>query len=270
MHAKLVAAVWAIGMGIGNDAGAASSLEPCSILTEAEASRILKGKVKREVPSPIQYRGTTSGGTCTYRSQQDGRATISVRSDATPTAAQKQQFEGGQRRTKGIPVAGLGDRAYAAERSSGIQTVVVLRGEVLATITVDGGLTIDDAKRVAAIVAPRLPEKVVEPPAAPPSPAATSKLGNLDGALVGSWFIQQRDGRGIANLRVEDDGRFYITLLAGNRQQSGRMDGENGVLHMYPERGGSMQTIRYRVIDKSQLEWTDDKGNVTLVKRQFR
>jgi hypothetical protein len=238
------------------------------VLTEAEAATILKGKVKREVPSPIQYKGTSSGGTCTYRSQQDWRATISVRSDATPTAAQKQQFEGGMRRTGGAAISGVGDRAYAVARSTGLQTVVVLRGEVLATINVDGGLTIDDAKRVAAIVAPRLPATVIEPPPAP-SPAATARLGTLDGALIGSWFLKQPDGRGIANLQVERDGRFLLTLLAGNRQQSGRMDGANGVLHMVPERGGSTQTIRYRVVDKNQLEWTDSKGNVTVVRRQF-
>jgi hypothetical protein len=61
-----------------------------------------------------------------------------------------------------------------------------------------------------------------------------------------------------------------MTLLAGNKQQSGKIDGENGILHLYLERGGHTQEIRYKIVDKNQMEWTDQKGNVIIARRQFR
>jgi hypothetical protein len=41
------------------------------------------------------------------------------------------------------------------------------------------------------------------------------------------------------------------------------------VLHLYPERGGQTQEIRYKIVDKNQMEWTDPKGSVTIARRQF-
>jgi hypothetical protein len=43
-----------------------------------------------------------------------------------------------------------------------------------------------------------------------------------------------------------------------------------GVLHLYPEGGGHPLEITYRVADKNQMECTDQKGNVTIARRQFR
>ncbi len=250
-------------MGI-NAAAASTSLEPCSVFTQEEASIALKGPVKAEVPSPIRYRGIQTGGTCVYRLVKDPNVTITVRSDATPTGAQRQRFDAGLRRA--AELSGLGDRAYVEVRPEGPQSVTFLRGDTLATVTVEG-LGIDVAKKVAAVVAPRLPTSIDVPATSPSGPAV---VGKLDPALVGSWFLTEPSGRSLANLQVERDGRFYMTLLAGNRQQSGRIDAENGVLHLYPERGGSPQEVRYRMSGKDQMEWTDARGNVTVVRRQFR
>lgn len=128
------------------------------------------------------------------------------------------------------------------------------------------GLSIEEVKQVASVVAPRLPTSVIEPL----SPATPKATGTLDPALVGSWFLKQPNGRGLANLDVKRDGTFFIMLLAGAKMQNGTIDGENGVLHLYPERGGRPQEIRYRILDKNQMEWTDQRGNVTIARRQFR
>jgi hypothetical protein len=117
------------------------------------------------------------------------------------------------------------------------------------------------------VVAPRLPTSAIEPP---PPPPAQKESGKLDPALVGSWFLKQPSGRAIANLQVEGDGRFDMTLLAGNKQQRGNIDGENGVLHLYPDGGGPGQEIKYSIVDKNQMEWTDQKGVTTIARRQFR
>jgi hypothetical protein len=87
---------------------------------------------------------------------------------------------------------------------------------------------------------------------------------------VGSWFLKQPDGRALANLDVKRDGTFSMMLLAGAKMQSGRIEGENGILRLHPERGGRVQELRYRIVDKNQMEWTDQKGNVTIARRQFR
>lgn len=247
--------------------GTTSSLEPCSVLSPEEASSVLKGPVKQEVPSPITYKGLSTGGTCMYRLQKEPMVSITVRTDATPTGAQRRRFEAGLRKSRGGEFSGIGDRAYfESQVLKGSEALTFLRGDTLTTVTV-AGLGIEEAKRVASLIAPRLPITVIEPPV--PS-SAQKGSGKLDPALVGSWFLKQPDGRGIANLRVEQDGRFYMTLLAGNKQQQGNISGENGVLHLYPERGGRPQELRYRIVDKNQMEWIDQKGNLTIARRQVR
>jgi hypothetical protein len=266
---RFALALGALGWLMACDGGTAypaSGLEPCSVLTRDEAATLLKGAVTQDVPSPITYRGTSTGGTCSYRRQNDPSLTLVVRTDGTPTGAQQQRFEAGLRRAPAAEFAGVGDRAYAEARPQGPQSVTVLRGDILVTVTVEG-LGIDVAKRAAALVAPRLPVSVEVP--APPAPSRGAN-GSLDPALVGSWFLRQPSGRSLANLEVQRDGRFVMTLLAGNREQSGTIDADRGVLHLYPERGGQPQEIRYRVVDRNQMEWTDKAGNVTIVRRQFR
>ncbi len=248
--------------------GGPASLEPCSVFSTEEASTVLKGPVKREVPSPIKYKGISTGGTCIYRSQKDPMTTITIRTDATPTGAQKQRFTAGLRSAPAAEFSGVGDRAYTEIRPKGPQAVTFLRGDTLTTVTVEG-LGIDTAKHIAALVAPRLPTSVVEP-TSPLSSAPAQGSGKLDPALIGSWFLKQPNGRSLANLHVERDGTFYMELLAGAKQQKGKIDGENGVLHLYPERGGHTQEIKYKIVDENQMEWTDQKGNVTIARRQFR
>jgi hypothetical protein len=247
--------------------GAATSLEPCSVLSADEARAFLNGPVKQEVPSPIRYRGVSTGGTCVYRSQKDSNLVLSIRTDATPTAAQHRQFENGRRRVGGKEISGIGDRAYVEARGSG-HVVTFLRGQTLGTVTVQG-LSVDAARKVAARVAGRVPAALALAQPTPP-PSTSVKVGALDPALVGSWFLRQPNGRAVANLHIARDGRFDLTLLAGNRQQVGRAEGTKGVLRLHPERGGRTQEIRYRVLDKNQLEWTDQQGQVTIVRRQFR
>ena len=249
--------------------GGTASLEPCSILSPQEAGNVLKGPVKQEVPSPIKYKGISTGETRTYRSQKEPLVTITVRTDATPTGAQKHRFQAGLRRVQAAEFSGVGDRAYTEVRPKGPQKVTFLRGDTLTTVTVEG-LNIDDAKAIAALVAPRLPTSIQVP--APPTPSAgsTHGSGKLDPALIGSWFLKQPNGRSLANLDVKRGGSFSMMLLAGAKMQSGKIDGENGVLHLYPERGGHTQEIRYRIVDKNQMEWTDQKGNVMIARRQFR
>jgi hypothetical protein len=244
-----------------------SSLEPCSVFSAEEASRVLQGPVKQDVPSPIKYKGISTGGTCLYRSLKDANRSITIRTDATPTGAQRRRFEAGLRKARGGELSGIGDRAYfESQVLRGSEALTFLRGDTLTTVTV-AGLDAEAAQQVAALVAPRLPTSVIEPP---PAEAAPKGSGALDPALVGSWFLTHPSGRALANLRIERDGRFVLTLLAGNRQQQGSIDGEHGVLHLYPERGGHVQEIKYRVVDKNQMEWTDQQGTVTIVRRQFR
>ena len=257
----------------GGALGAPVAIEPCSVLSLEEATTVLKGPAKQEVPSPIRYQGISTGGTCVYRLRKDPMVTITVRVDATPTGAQRQRFAAGLRRGPAAEFSGLGDRAYTEIRTKGPQSVTFLRGETLTTVTVEG-LGIDEAKQVAALVAPRLPASTGEPPPSPPkfsrSAASTHGSGHLDPALVGSWFLKQPDGRALANLDVKRDGTFSMMLLAGAKMQSGRIEGENGILRLHPERGGRVQELRYRIVDKNQMEWTDQKGNVTITRRQFR
>src|SRR5215813_12759081 len=162
-----------IAMSVPGCGGAASAkFEPCSVLSEQEASAVIKAPVKQEAPSPILYRGITTGGTCLYRSQKDWMVTITVRSDATPAGGQRQMFEAGLKRA--TAVSGIGDRAYVEPRSQGPSSVTFLRGDTLATVTVEG-LGIDAAKSVAALVAPRLPTSI-EVPTPPPAAKGTGKL----------------------------------------------------------------------------------------------
>lgn len=250
----------------GGSEGSAS-LEPCSVLSAEEASAILKGPVKQEVPSPIKYKGISTGGTCMYRLQKAPMTSITVRTEATPTGAQQQRFEAELRHARGGEFSGVGDRAYfESQVLKGSEALTFLRGETLATVTV-AGLGVEEAKKVAALVAPRLPTTVIEPP---PPPPAEKGSGKLDPALVGSWFLRHPSGRSIANLDIRRDGTFTMMLLAGAKMQKGNVDGENGVLHLYPERGGHNQEIKYKIVDKNQMEWTDQKGNITIARRQFR
>ena len=251
-----------------NEAPAATvSLEPCSVLTEDEASAVLKSPVTRDVPSPIKYKGISTGGTCLYRSQKDSNKAVIVRTDATPTGAQQQRFEAGLRKAKGGELSGIGDRAYfASQVQKGSEALTFLRGNTLATVTALG-LGVEEAKQVATLVAPRLPTTVIEPP--PPRPAEKSS-GKLDPALAGSWFLRQPSGRSIANLDIHRNGTFSMTVSRGAKMIQGNVDGDDGVLHLYPQGGGSSQEIKYKVVDKNQMEWTDEKGNVTIARRQFR
>jgi hypothetical protein len=267
-------AVVALGIGGlvascgGDSPGGTASLEPCSVFLAEEARSVLKGPVKQEVPSPIKYKGLSTGGTCVYRLQKEPMTMITIRTDATPTGAQKQRFAAGLRHAPAAEFSGLGDRAYTEIRPKGPQAVTFLRGDTLTSVTVEG-LSIEVAKQVAALVAPRLPTSVIEPP--PPATSAVAQgSGKLDPGLIGSWFLKQPNGRGLANLHVARDGTFYMEVLAGGKQQKGKIDGESGVLHLYPERGGQTQEIRYKIVDKNQMEWTDQKGIVTIARRQFR
>ncbi len=268
--AILAAVLSAIGVFLtcSHDAPAATdSLEPCSVLKEEEAETVLRSSVKRDIPSPIRHKGISAGGTYLYRSQKDSNKTITVRTDATPTGAQKQRFEAGLRKAKGGELSDIGDRAYfASQVQKGSEALTFLRGDTLTTITTVG-LEMEETKQVAALVAPRLPTTVIEPP---PPPPAEKGSGKLDPALMGSWFLRQPSGRSIANLDIHRNGRFSMTVSRGAKMIHGNVDGESGVLHLYPEGGGRPQAITYKVVDKNQMEWTDQKGNVTIARRQFR
>jgi hypothetical protein len=247
--------------------GSSFSLEPCSVFSAEEASKVLKGPVKQEVPSPIKYKGVSAGGTCMYRSQKDSNKSITIRTEAAGTGDQRRRFEAGLRHSRGGEFSGIGDRAYfESQVLKGSEALTFLRGETLTTITV-AGLGVEEAKQVASLVAPRLPTSAIEPP--PPLPAQKGS-GKLDPALIGSWFLKHPSGRSIANLDIKRDGTFSMTILAGGKMTKGNVDGENGVLHMYPVGGGRGQEVKYKIVDKNQMEWTDQKGNVTIARRQFR
>jgi hypothetical protein len=242
-------------------------LEPCSVFSAEEASKVLNSPVKQEVPSPIKYKGVSAGGTCMYRSQKDSNKSITVRTEATGTGNQRRRFEAGLRHSRGGEFPGIGDRAYfGSQVLKGSEALTFLRGETLATVTV-AGLGVEEAKQVALLVAPRLPTSAIEPP---PPPPAQKGSGKLDSALIGSWFLRQPSGRAIANLDITRNGTFSMMVSRGAKMMNGNVDGENGVLHLYPEGGGHPQEINYKVLDKNQMEWTDQKGNVTIARRQFR
>lgn len=269
-------------------------IEPCSLLTLVEVGTVLHGTATQDRPHVVAINKVPVGGNCVYRSAQNRLIVINLMVDAHPSGHQQNAFENGRRRPHVTDLSGLGDRAYTVTSPSGPPSVTFLRGMILVTINVQG-LSINEAKQLAALVASRLPassgqpstpavdsqaslspqSRSVPPPSsssssAPATAPAAQSSGHLDPALVGSWFLKQPNGRGLANLQVERDGRFFMTLLAGNKQQNGKIDGENGVLHLYPDRGGHAQELRYRIVDKNQMEWTDQKGNITIVRRQFR
>jgi hypothetical protein len=258
-------------------------IEPCSLLTLAEVGAVLHGTATQDRPHVVAINKVPVGGNCVYRSAQNKLIVINLMVDANPTGHQQKAFDMGRQRPHTADLAGLGDRAFTVTNPNGPPSVTFLRGIILVTINAQG-LGINDVKQLASIAAGRLPA-TGGGPAVPksPSPSASSVptspsssrpamqgSGKLDPALVGSWFMKQPSGLGIANLYIERDGRFSMTILAGNKQQSGKIDGDNGVLHLYPDRGGHIQELKYKIIDKNQMEWTDQKGNVTIARRQFR
>jgi hypothetical protein len=213
-----------------------------------------------------------------YRSAQNRLIVINVMVDANPGGHQPKLFENERKRPHTADLTGLGDRALTSTNPNGPPTVTFLKGMILVTINAQG-LSLDDVKTLASIAVGRVPDtgpapaatsSASPPPASTQPAAATSGNGKLDSALVGAWFLKHPSGRSIANLSVERDGRFSMTLLAGNKHQSGKIDGENGVLHLYPDRGGNAQELKYKMVDKNQMEWTDQKGNITIARRQFR
>jgi hypothetical protein len=253
------------------------AIEPCSLLTLAEVGAVLHGTATQDRPHVVKINKVPVGGNCVYRSAQNKLIVINLMVDANPSGHQQKAFEMGRQRPHTADLAGLADRAFTVTNPNGPPSVTFLRGMILVTINAQG-LGINDVKQLASIAAGRLPvtgggaavSKNAAPTSPPPSTTSVQSSGKLDPALVGSWFLKQPNGRGIANLYVERDGRFSMTLLAGNKQQSGKIDGDSGVLHLYPDRGGHAQELKYKIIDKNQMEWTDQKGNVTLVRRQFR
>jgi hypothetical protein len=247
-------------------------IEPCSLLTLAEVGDVLHGTATQDRPHVVKINKVPVGGNCVYRSTQNKLIVINLMVDANPTGHQPKAFDTGRQRPHTADLAGLGDRAFTTTNPNGPPSVTFLKGMMLVTINAQG-LGLSDVKQLASIAAGRLPAgggSAGISTAPPPSTAAMKSSGKLDPALVGSWFLKQPSGRAIANLYVERDGRFSMTLLAGNKQQSGKIDGENGVLHLYPDRGGHAQELKYKVLDKNQMEWTDQKGNVTIARRQFR
>ncbi len=257
-------------------------IEPCSLLTLAEVGAVLHGTATQDRPHVVKINKVPVGGNCVYRSAQNKLIVINLMVDANPTGHQQKAFDMGRQRPHTADLAGLGDRAFTVTNPNGPPSVTFLRGMILVTINAQG-LGINDVKQLASIAAGRLPatgggpavSKSPSPSSSdatspPPSTSSMQGSGKLDPSLVGSWFLKQPSGRAIANLYVERDGRFSMTILAGNKQQSGKIDGDNGVLHLYPDRGGHTQELKYKVIDKNQMEWTDQKGNVTIARRQFR
>ena len=251
--------------------GAPVAIEPCALLTLDEVGGVIHGTAKQDRPHRVAINKVPVGGNCVYRSAQNKLIVIDLMVDGYPGRHQGKAFENGRQRPHAADVSGLGDRAYAITPPGGPMSVTFLRGSILVTVTVQS-LGLDAAKKLAALVAPRLPATGALPPASPPSapqaPAAQG-TGKLDPALVGSWFLTHPNGRSLANLHVERDGRFSMMLLAGAKQQSGRIEGENGVLRLYPQ-NGRVQELQYRIVSDKQMEWTDQKGNVTVVRRQFR
>jgi hypothetical protein len=270
------------------------AIEPCSLLTLAEVGAVVHGTATQDRPHVVAINKVPVGGNCVYRSAQNRLIVINVMVDAYPGGHQQKAFENGRRRPHVTDLPGLGDRAFTVTNPHGPPSVTFLRGMILVTVNVQD-LGINEAKQLAALVAGRLPATGGGSPAStggaqtspsaptspstpppivsrsvPPSSTSAQSSGKLDPALVGSWFLKQPSGRSIANVQVERDGRFFMTVLAGNKQQSGKIDGGNGVLHLYPDRGGHTQELRYRIVDKNQMEWTDQKGNVTVARRQFR
>jgi hypothetical protein len=273
-----VGLIWILSLVEGSLAATPTvPVEPCSLLTLEEVGAVLHGTATQDRPHVVKINKVPVGGNCVYRSAQNKLIVINLMVDANPSGHQQKAFDMGRQRPHTADVAGLGDRAFTVANPNGPPSITFLRGMILVTINAQG-LGINDVKQLASIAAGRLPvsgggpaaSKNPAPTSPPPTTTAMQGSGKLDPALVGSWFLKQPSGRGIANIYVERDGRFSMTLLAGNKQQSGKIDGGNGVLHLYPDRGGHPQELKYKVIDKNQMEWTDQKGNVTIVRRQFR
>ena len=259
-HSLLAAALLC---SCGSDApGESSSLEPCSVLSADEAGRLLMGPVKQEVPSPIKYKGISTGRNLYVLIPKGMNKSITVRTEATPTGAQRQRFEAGLRKAPGGEVSGIGDRAYIDGRPG----VTFLRGETLATVTVEG-LGIEEAKQVAAMVAPRLPASVIEPPPAPAASKGKREVGSGLGRFMDAETTQ-RPRCGESSNRT----RRPVLHDAARRQQTAARKHRCGQRRAAsdPERGGQTQEIKYKTLDKNEMEWTDQKGNVTLARRQFR
>ncbi|MEX5215813.1 MAG: hypothetical protein NW703_16860 [Nitrospiraceae bacterium] len=247
------------------------SVEPCSLLTLAEVGAVIHGTATQGRPHVVTVNKVPVGGNCVYRSAQNRLLVINLIVDAYPGDKQK-AFENARRRPHVTDLPGLGDRAFTVTNPHGPPSVTFLSGKILVTINVEG-LNVDAAKQLASLVAGRLPATegtVAKSPSPPPVAPPAQASGKLDPALVGSWFLRHPSGRSIANLDITRHGTFSMTMLAGGKMTQGHVEGENGVLHLYPDRGGHSQEIKYKIVDKNQMEWTDQKGNVTIARRQFR
>lgn len=253
----------------------AVAIEPCSLLTLEEVGAVFHGPATQDRPHIVAINKVPVGGNCVYRSAQNKLIVINLLVDAYPGGHQPKAFENGRKRPHVTDLPGLGDRAFTITNPSGSPTVTFLKGLILVTVNVQG-LGIGEAKQLATLVAARLPASTgaTPPPVSPrsvqPSAPASQGSGKLDPALMGSWVLGPPNRPGIAILEVKRDATFSLKFFVGNRMQSGTIDGENGVLHLYPNGGGHTQELHYRIVDKNQMEWTDQKGTVTIARRQFR
>jgi hypothetical protein len=265
------------------------SIEPCSLLTLAEVGPVLHGTATQDRPHVVAINNVPVGGDCSYRSAQNRLIVINVHVDAHPGGHQQKAFENARRLPHVTDLSGLGDRAFTVPNPNGPSNVTFLRGMILVTVMAQG-LGIDETKQLASLVAGRLPatgggapasaagshrapSAATTPSTPPPSSASAHSSGTLDPALIGSWFLHQPSvNRAIGLLHIKRDGTFSITL-SGKRSHdrvpkgSGMIDGEHGVLHLYPDRGGHTQELRYRIVGTNQMEWTDQKGHVTTASR---
>lgn len=268
------------------------SIEPCSLLTVAEVGAVLHGTATQDRPHVVAINKVPVGGDCVYRSAQNRLIVINLHVDAFPGGHQQKLFENARRLPHVTDLSGLGDRAFTVTNPSGPPSVTFLRGMILVTVMAQG-LGINETKQLASLVAGRLPatgggspasaagshrtpSASTPPPAAsrsvPPTSASAHGSGTLDPALIGSWFLVQPSiNRGIGALTVKRDGTFTMALAEKRRgdraaKLSGTIVGENGVLHLYPDLGGRAQELRYRIVNKKQMELTDQLGNVMIAR----
>ncbi|BBO17182.1 hypothetical protein BPIT_14740 [Candidatus Brocadia pituitae] len=78
------------------------------------------------------------------------------------------------------------------------------------------------------------------------------------------------NGGRLATLYVNRNETFSITLLAGERCRKVRLTGRMVSCIYTPLSDSGPEEIHYRVLNKNEMEWTDQKGNVKISQRQYQ
>ena len=106
----------------------ASTTDPCSLITPAEAARALG--------EPSQEGRRSDSMTCVFKSLRDSANAVTVQVDETPGKDRRAGFNKERLRRDSILITGLGDGAVRIDSPPSLSRLTFLRGENLVTVMV--------------------------------------------------------------------------------------------------------------------------------------